>query len=125
MIILDTSVLVRFFTNDDPVKAKKVAELLDLDETLFLPQSVALELAFTLKKTYSASKDKIVTALQYLTTKKNIKFDQYLNEAVELFSNLNLSLADCLILVVSQKDASKVATFDAALRKVLKKESYW
>lgn len=125
MIILDTSALVRFFTNDDPVKAKKVSELLDLEEILFLPQSVALELTFTLKKTYDTPKDKIVTALQYLTTKRNIKLDQYLGEAVELFSNLNLSLADCLILAVSQKNISKVATFDTALGKILKKESYW
>lgn len=125
MIILDTSALLRFFTNDEVNKAAKTRELLDSNHDLFLAESVALEIVFTLRKSYGISKEKILEGLKFLLSKKNIKADEFLPPATELFSKLNISLADCLLLAKAEKFEARVATFDIDLGKALKGRKYW
>ena len=51
---IDTSVLVRYLTNDDPVKAASVGSLLERtsDASLLVPDVVVAELAFVLLRVY-------------------------------------------------------------------------
>ena len=43
-IALDTNLLARLVTNDDPIQAQNVADLIDSSAACFVPITVALEL---------------------------------------------------------------------------------
>jgi len=49
MIAADTNVLVRYVTNDDPVRARKAADLLAGQATILIAHSVLLETEWVLR----------------------------------------------------------------------------
>lgn len=49
MIALDTNILARLVTNDDPVQAHEAAALIDAGKALFVPFTVTLELEWVLR----------------------------------------------------------------------------
>ena len=48
MIALDTNVLARFYLNDEPVQARVAARLL-MEEDIFIPKTVLLELEWVMR----------------------------------------------------------------------------
>lgn len=122
MIIIDTSALVRFFTNDDKIKANKVKNLLEKEE-IFLPDIVFTELNYVLTKLYKIEKTELVKIYQFLLSQNNIKTSQEIKEALELFKTMPLSVADCLIAVCAKTEI--LASFDQKLIKTTKAKSYW
>lgn len=122
MIIIDTSALVRFFTNDDKTKANKVKNLLEKEEIL-LPDIVFIELNYVLTKLYKIEKTELVQIYQFLLSQNNIKTSEEIKEALELFKTVSLSVADCLIAVCAKTET--LASFDQKLIKTVKAKSYW
>jgi len=71
MIILGTSALVRFFTNDIPEKADKIKGIIDSSIKIFIPDVVFSELEYVLLgKTYESNRKKNLKAFKFLVTKK-------------------------------------------------------
>lgn len=64
MIAVDTNVLVRYVTNDDPVQARKAADLLAGPETILIAHSVLLELEWVLRAVYELSRPAILKAMR-------------------------------------------------------------
>ena len=116
MIFLDSSALVRFFLNDDPVKAEKVEKLLNSSEQLVLLECVVVEFQFVLLRIYKRPKEEVVQAIRYLLKLANIRCSYEVKLALSLFERRELSFPDALILVYSE--GNKVASFDKALIKV-------
>ena len=122
-VYLDTSALVRFFTKDNLKKAKTVKELLEKEKKIIIPEVVFPELEYVLKKLYKAKKGKIISAFKFLISYPNIKINQSIKKAVELFENTKLDMADCLIAVYSSK--GKLASFDKKLLAAKGVKPYW
>ena len=122
MIIIDTSALVRFFTNDDKLKANKVKHLLEKEE-IFLPDIIFVELNYVLTKLYKIKKAELVKIYQFLLSRSNIQTSSEIKLAIELFKTVSLSVADCLVAVSAKED--KLASFDQKLIKISKAKSYW
>lgn len=123
MIVLDTSALIRFFTRDDEVKAKKVKDLLESDQELLLIDAVLLELVFTLMKYYRLPKIELLEVIKYLMSRPNIKTDTQLNKAVNIFAENNISITDSL--VVARGEGNKIASFDEKLNKMAGVKPVW
>lgn len=123
MIYLDTSALIRFFTNDDEIKAKKIKSLIESDNELSIVEVVFPELEYVLLRLYSSSRNEVSTIFTFLISCKNIKLSPEIKRAASLYENSNLDMADCLIAVHSQK--GKLASFDNDLLKVKAVKSYW
>ena len=123
MIVLDTSVLIRFFTRDDEAKAKKVKDLLESDQELLLIDVVLLELAFTLIKFYRLPKIQLLEIIKYLMSRPNIKVDTQLRRAAKIYAENNISIADCL--VVAYGEGNKIASFDEKLVKMVGVKPVW
>jgi len=70
--ILDTSVIVRYFTNDPPGTGRLAAHLLDGSETLLLPEVVIAETAHVLWSLYRVARQDIVDQLVNLVRKQNV-----------------------------------------------------
>ena len=123
MICLDTSSLIRFFTNDDLAKAKKVKELLEKEKDVRIPEVVFPELEYVLKGVYQTPRKKILAVFQFLISRSNCKLGSAVSPAVKLFENTNLDIADCLI--VSHSIKGKLASFDNQMLATKDVKKYW
>lgn len=123
MTILDTNYIIRFLTNDDPVKAQISKKLILSEEILFIPDVVFPEIEYVLKsKLYEVSRDGITKAYSFLLSRKNIRMSNTAKKAIELFENSNFDMADCLIAAEAILKNSVLASFDQKLLKLLKNE---
>lgn len=120
MIILDTSALIRFFTNDDPVKAKKIKLLLeDKSKSFIIPDVVFPELEYVLKSShYGASRLEILKAFRYLLSRKNINKTKEVKIAFNIYKNSLLDFADCVVIASSKNH--DLVSFDKKMLKVAK-----
>ena len=118
MIALDTSVLIRFITEDDPRQAAASRALLDaLGETFFASDVVLVELVWTLRRLYHFSRDETATVLQSLLDRTDFVVEdrQETQRAVRNMAR-GRDFADALILSKARtKGCSRLATFDEEL----------
>ena len=69
---VDTSVIVRYLTNDPPPLAERAASLLEGEEQLTLSEVVLVEAAYVLTKVYEVSREATVDALIELVQRRNL-----------------------------------------------------
>jgi predicted nucleic-acid-binding protein len=102
MIGLDTNVIVRFLTHDDPVQtiaAVKVMGSLSQQSPGFLSLVVVVELVWVLEVSYRFRKDEIEKVLETLLRSKELVVDraEIVSQALRRFKVSNADFADCLV----------------------------
>ncbi|MBI5446344.1 MAG: type II toxin-antitoxin system VapC family toxin [Deltaproteobacteria bacterium] len=114
MISVDTNVLVRYVTNDDPAQARRAAELLAGDDEVFVPKTVLLELAWVLRAVYRLPGESIRKALLHVLGLPNVHAEtpEQVAVALEHYAQ-GLDFADALHLS-STPSADAFFTFDLA-----------
>ncbi len=118
MIAIDTNVLVRYLTEDDPVQSQIANEVLDNlspDEPGWISLVVLVEMVWALRKTYKLGKDRIVRILDDLVASRDIVIEdiQNVQSALTLHRVCSAGFADCLLAVSAQAAGCiKVVTFD-------------
>ena len=65
MIAVDTNIVIRLLTRDDPQQTEQV-RLLFANETILLPKTVILEVEWALRRLYHLGKVAIANALETL-----------------------------------------------------------
>lgn len=70
---LDTSVIVRYLTDDPPAMAARAAEIIDTEDDLILSELVLVETAYVLATVYDIGRTEVVEALQALVLRTNIR----------------------------------------------------
>lgn len=123
MTIIDTSALVRYFVEDDPLKAKRVGQLLKSEVSVFISDVVFSELYFVLLKSYDVSREQMSKALLFLVQRANVQTSLEAKLAVNLLSISTLSFVDCLLIILSKGNI--IASFDKHLIKLSGAKSYW
>ena len=102
MIGLDTNVLVRYVTQDDPVQSAKASSLIE-SFTATSPGFVSLvsvvELVWVLQSCYQCPKTQVVAVLETLlrTRELIIEHTELIWQAVRRFTTTKADFADCLI----------------------------
>lgn len=80
MTFLDTNVILRYLTWDEPKKAKKCEALFkrasEGEEVLYTTTLVITEIIWVLEKAYNLSKNEIVTHIQKILNTPNINIDE-------------------------------------------------
>ena len=122
-VCLDTSSLIRFFTRDEPKKALAVKKLLEKETEVFIPEVVFPEIEYVLRRVYKVKRGKLIAIFRFLISRSNIKLKPVVKEAVKIFENTNLDMADCLIAAHSL--SGKLASFDKQLLLAVKSKSYF
>lgn len=114
MIALDTNVLVRLITRDDPAEAEAAAEVMR-SGTLWLPKTVVLELTWVLGYTYELDRQSIAFALERLMGLAHLRVEDgtAVALAVRCFGQ-GMDFADALHLA-SSEEAVELVTFDRKL----------
>jgi len=116
MIAVDTNLLIRLLTKDDPVQAKRAAKVMESDE-IFITKTVMLETEWVLRHAYGIGKEAIISGFQKMMGLPNVNVEnqQTVFQAISWYG-LDLDFADALHLASSMK-ADKFVTFDKAFIK--------
>lgn len=124
MIGIDTNVLVRFLTGDDPRQAETATEWIQAaikkEEKFFLNRIVLCELVWVLSGSYGFPKSRIVETLEELLSTEHliVDDDKITFAALEDYASSNVDFADCLIGRGNEaKGCSTTLTFDRKLWK--------
>jgi predicted nucleic-acid-binding protein len=119
VIALDTNVVVRFLTQDDPVQAVKATELIEhvltCENPGFISVVVLAEVAWTLKRPYAYRDREIVEAIEALLHIETlvIEREQEVFTAMTVLKEGRGSFADALIGALGAKGGcSRTLTFD-------------
>lgn len=119
MIAVDTNVVVRIVTNDDPAQARRAARLLEKQD-FFLSNTVLLELVWVLESAYQLKRPNIIRALHALLGLPNLVSDKHtrLLQVLEHY-RAGMDFADALHLAVLP-EGQMFYTFDQRLEKKAK-----
>ena len=124
--LIDTNILKRVITNDDPElspKAKKVLTSASSGEyKLVITPIVLAESVYVLtsKNLYELTREKAVLALQIVMNIKNVLVDEsdVVVQALEYYQNLKLDFADCYLIAKKEvRNFTGIKTFDTDIRK--------
>ena len=96
-IALDTNLLARLVTNDDPQQALQVADLIDASAACFVPITVVLELEWVLRGAYKLAPPAVIQAFEGLMdiTQLHLEQEDLVRQALELHRH-GLDFADAL-----------------------------
>lgn len=121
MIALDTNILARLVTNDDPVQAREAAALIDAGNALFVPFTVTLELEWVLRGAYALDKTAIVRSFEALLSVRNVHFEKKsdIQQALEHYLS-GFDFADALHHAASA-GCQTLASFDKKFKKLATK----
>ncbi len=117
MIALDTNILAKLVTNDDPLQARQAASLIDKGHALFVPLTVTLELEWVLRGAYSLDQLAIVRSFEALLSVRNISFERQsdIQQALQYYQS-GFDFADALH-HVGTTGCKAFATFDQKFKK--------
>lgn len=112
MIAIDTNVLVRLLTSDNPIQFKASQKLFEVEE-IFIPDTVVLETEWVLRAAYDLDVESICGALRQVFGLKNVHLSnaQLIAQAIA-WHEAGLDFADAFHLALS-RDHEALKTFDA------------
>jgi len=122
-IIVDTSALVRFFTDGIPQKASLVEKLFKAEKDIFIPDVVFTELEYILIQKYNFPKEKLLNIYIFLSSRDNIHVTKEAKNAIAIFEKTKLDMADCIIAAYSMKGS--LASFDRNLLGIENVNPFW
>jgi predicted nucleic-acid-binding protein len=125
MIGLDTNVLVRYLTHDDPAQFAKAAAVIDAaaerGEQLLVNTSVLCELVWVLANAYDYSRNEIAAALDQIFATAQFEIERLddARKALGDFRSTKADFSDALIGRINRSlGAEYTVTFDRDLRTV-------
>jgi predicted nucleic-acid-binding protein len=124
VIGLDTNVLVRYLTQDDPRQSRAanalVAEAVAGGKRLFVGAVVLCEMVWVLRESYGLAKAEIVSALERLLATTQLEIDEkdLVRAAIEDYRRGPGDFADYVIgRVAREAGCERTATFDRRLKR--------
>lgn len=119
-MIVDTDILIRYLTNDDPSKAKRFEKYLVSGKKVFLTDVTFAESYWTLSSFYEFPKKQIITVLEALIEHKSIASNKkILNGVLDILKKYPLSFIDAYTIAYSLiEDDGKILSYDQGFDKV-------
>jgi predicted nucleic-acid-binding protein len=119
MIAIDTNILVRIVTNDDPEQAQRAAKIIQ-NQAVFISKTVILELEWVLRFSYALERTIILSTLQKMLTIDSFTIEQNaeIEQSLQWYEK-GMDFADALHLA-SCLHVDKFVSFD---KKLIKKAS--
>lgn len=118
MIALDTNILVRFLTKDDPpqsILVRAVMLSLTAQNPAWVGLAVMQQLVWVLTSIFGASRSDVVTVLKLFLTRKELLLEQsdVVRHSVRIYEDPKVEFSDCLISASAQAAGFKqILTFD-------------
>lgn len=124
MIGLDTNVLIRYFTQDDPVQAAKASALIESltpDGPGYVTQVVLVEVVWVLGRAYGTDRNEIAQVIETLLRTKELVVEaaETVWKALRLYAGSPADFTACLIeRTCHEAQCEYTATFDAKAARV-------
>lgn len=124
-IVLDANPFLRLFLNDIPHQVEEFEKLLERAKkskaTLLVPQIIIFELNFILEKYYNFQKTEVVKRLNSVVQAPYLQIqDQGIfTNALKIYADNNISLADSFALAYSHEKNGELFTFDRKLKNII------
>jgi predicted nucleic-acid-binding protein len=116
VVAVDTNIIVRLLTADDPRQTARARRLFE-SETIFLAKTVLLETEWVLRRLYRLEREPINRVLEALLSLPKVRCeDEALLRQALAWNRDGLDFADALHLA-SSRTADRCATFDRAMIK--------
>ena len=114
MLAVDTNILIRFFTYDEPSQAARAMALLRSNE-IWISKTVLLETEWVLRRSYGFPRERLIDVLRQLARSTNVFLEEPLNvwQALDWFA-AGFDFADALHVASSGK-SERFVTFDEKL----------
>lgn len=119
MFLIDTNILLRYFTNDDEKKAQKVLKLLkeirDKGKIALISPIVVFEVIFTLESFYKVDRREIQESLLPILSLRNLKLDnkEIYIYAIDIYTSKNISFADAFnVAFALEKNIKEIYSYD-------------
>ena len=112
MKALDTNILARYYTKDDPAQSPIALRIMSGPDALFVPRTVVLEFVWVLESSYRLRRSAIERALSHLLGLRNVIVENavLVESALELYRG-GFDFADALHWAAS-RECSELLTFD-------------
>jgi predicted nucleic-acid-binding protein len=116
MIAVDTNILVRLLTNDDPIQARRAVKILNSND-IYIPKTVLLETEWVLRHAYKIERSDIINGFQKLLGLPNVSVEDpdSMYQAIRWYED-NFDFADALHLASSRR-CQYFTSFDSSLIK--------
>lgn len=120
---VDTNVLVRLVTKDDPRQYAKIKSYLEKHRSVFVSLLSVFELVWVLVRRYALPRESAIAALRTLLQMSELEVEapDVLEQAIDLWeaSKPDTSFADCFILATAQRHHRvPLVTFDRNLARL-------
>jgi predicted nucleic acid-binding protein len=125
-IAIDTSVIVRYLTGDDPVQSAEATELFLAAEAgrvrLLIPASAIQETVYVLESLFELDAEAIAPKLIALLSLPNVRSPDaaWLLAALQSYREKNSDFGDALLCAYAARACCGVATFDKGILKKFK-----
>jgi len=122
-LFLETSIFIRYFTEDDPRKFQDCVRLLEIIEKgklrPYTSNIVVFEILFVLTRIYQFSKKDVIEAIKKILTLRNLALIEKTNtkRAIKLFEKYSIKFPDCLI-ATQIPQGVKIVTYDDDFKKI-------
>lgn len=123
MIAVDTNLVIRYMTGDQPEQAARARRIID-ENPVFVAVTVVMEVAWVLRATFHLSRTEIVNALRVFAGMPTVTIedDGLVAASLELAAG-GIDFADALHLLKAQH-CDEFATFDRKLLKAAAAAGY-
>ena len=118
-VVIDTNLLVRYLTDDEPQKAKAVDALLNSagkgEIKILIPSIVIAELVWVLESFYKMTTDDITGLVEAILNTPGVDTQDksVITAALKLYRNKKIDLIDAWIIEFARfKGANRIYTFD-------------
>jgi predicted nucleic-acid-binding protein len=124
-VVLDTNAVLRFITDDNKEKSKKVSDLLSSSDCIVTIE-VIVEVIYNLEKFYFHSRQLISEEIKdFIDIKQNLVFEEgVVRFGCNTYSATKFDFIDCLLVGYANIKGSLVFTFDDVLKKKLEHMAY-
>ena len=120
MLAVDTNVVIRFVTRDDPAQYARASALFRR-QAVWIAKTVLLETEWVLRSRYSLPKNLIIAAISGLLDATDVRFEDEpaIEEALFIWKDTTADFADCLIGSQNRRLGCRAtATLDAKASKL-------
>ena len=115
MLAVDTNIVVRLLTNDEPAQARRAAALFGAND-IYIVKSVLLETEWVLRFSYELDRAAILKGLRGLLGMAKVTAEDSVRVAQALdWYETGMDFADALYLASGLRMAKRFGTFDAKL----------
>lgn len=116
---VDSSVLMRYFTGDDPVKGERCRVLMESAGTggveLHLSHLLFAEVAWTLRSVYASPRQSIAEALSDLTGLRSarVREREFIDDVIDVYSRNNVDFIDAYFVTeMKRKGIRTIYSYD-------------